>query len=66
MIDETTLAEPRPSEAQESREHSCDCPHSRRKKDYWNGMDTGDYICVDCGLAFSRDDSDFLEHSRSR
>ena len=30
------------------------CDHSHRDKEYALGADTGDYLCLDCGISWSR------------
>jgi hypothetical protein len=30
------------------------CDHSRKDKEYYLGADTGDWVCLDCGVSWSR------------
>lgn len=33
-----------------------DCSHSERVKEYINGTDTGDYVCITFGKEFTREE----------
>jgi hypothetical protein len=41
------------------------CSHPRFSKEYMRGMQTGDYICDQCGMSFSRDEVAAIEAQRS-
>lgn len=40
------------------------CDHPSFSKEYFNGMNTGDYICNQCGESFSPESKKMIEENR--
>ncbi|MBI5075670.1 MAG: hypothetical protein HZB62_10980 [Nitrospirae bacterium] len=40
------------------------CPHPTFDKEYCLGSDTGDYICIQCGRSFTKEEKNQIEASK--